>query len=132
MYGRYCYLRVPMGASLSSNVYQFKIDEVFQDIPQCKGIADYIVIFGYDDPDHDATLYNVLDRAHEVGMKFNLDKCVFKQDSISFYGVTLSADGVKPAPRKIAAIKDLPEPKTEQLLQSSWASSTTHQDSAQT
>ena len=33
MYGHYCYLRVPMGASLSSDVCQFKIDEVFQDIP---------------------------------------------------------------------------------------------------
>ena len=46
MYGCYCYPRVPMGASLSSDVYQFKIDEVFQDIPQCEGIADDIVIFG--------------------------------------------------------------------------------------
>ena len=26
MYGRYCYLRVPMGASLSSDVYQYKVD----------------------------------------------------------------------------------------------------------
>ena len=34
IYGCYCYLRVPMGASLSSDMYQFKIDEVFQDIPQ--------------------------------------------------------------------------------------------------
>ena len=49
MYGRYCYLRVPMGASLSSDVYQFKVDEIFQDIPQCEGIANDIVIFGYND-----------------------------------------------------------------------------------
>ena len=33
-------------------------------------------------------------------------------------GVTLSADGVKPDPRKIDAIKSLPEPRTESLLQS--------------
>ena len=105
-----------MGASLSSDVYQFKIDEIFEDISQCVGIADNIVIFGYDD--HDQTLYTVLDRACKVGMKFNPDKCVFKKDSISFYGVTLSADGVKPDPRKIDAIKNLPEPRTEALLQS--------------
>ena len=118
MYGCYCYLRVPMGASLSSDVYQFKVDEVFQDIPQCEGIADDIVIFGYWDDDHDTTLHSVLDRAHEVGMKLNPDKCAFKRDSISFYGVTLSADGVKPDPRQIQAVKNLPEPRTEQLLQS--------------
>ena len=90
MYGCYCYLRVPMGALLSSDVYQFKIDEVFQDIPQCDGIADDIVIFGYNDDDHDKTLHSVLDRAQEVGMKFNPDKCAFKRDSISFYGVMLA------------------------------------------
>ena len=72
----------------------------------------------YIDHDHDKTLYSVLDRAHEVGMKFNPYKCKFKKDSISFYGVTLSADGVKPDPRKIDAIKNLPEPRTESLLQS--------------
>ena len=76
------------------------------------------VIFGYDYHDHDKTLYTVLDRAHKVGMKFNPDKCAFKKDSISFYGVTISADGVKPDPRKIDAIKNLPERRTEALLQS--------------
>ena len=75
-----------MGASLSSDVYQFKIDKIFEDISQCVGIADDIVIFGYDDHDNDKTLYNVLDRACKVGMKFNPDKCEFKKDSISFYG----------------------------------------------
>ena len=114
----YCYLRVPMGASLSSDVYQDKVDEIFQDIPQCVGIADDIVIFGYGDIDHDHTLYNVLDRARDIGMHFNPDKCTFKQDSISFYGMTLSAEGVKPDPKKTEAIKNLPESKTEALLQS--------------
>ena len=28
MYGPYCYLRVPMGASLSSDVYQYKVDKM--------------------------------------------------------------------------------------------------------
>ena len=118
MYGRYSYLRVPMGASLSSDVYQFKIDEIFEDISQCVGIADDTVIVGYNDHDHNKTLYNVLDRACKVGMKFNPDKCTSKRYSISFYGVTISADGVKPDPRKIDAIKNLPEPRTEALLQS--------------
>ena len=118
MYGHYCYLRVPMGASLSSDVYQFKVDKIFEDIPQYVGIADDIVIFGYNDKDHDASLYSVLDRVRNVGMKFNPEKCAFKRSSISFYGVTLSTEGVKPDPRKIDAIKHLPEPRTEALLQS--------------
>ena len=61
MYRRYCYLRVPMGASLSSDIYQYKVDEIFEDIPQCVGIADDIVIFNYNDHDLDTTLYSVLE-----------------------------------------------------------------------
>ena len=78
MYRRYCYLRVPMGASLSSDVYQYKVDQIFEGILQSVGIADDIVIFGYNNHGHDTTLYSVLDRACDVGMKFNPDKCVFK------------------------------------------------------
>ena len=107
-----------MGASLSSDVYQYKVDEIFQDIPQCVGIPDDIVIFGYGDNDHDETLYSILDRARDVGMHFNPEKYIFKQDSISFYRVTLSSEGVRPNPKKIEPIKNLPEPKTEALLQS--------------
>ena len=51
-------------------------------------------------------------------MRFHPKKCIFKQDSISFYGVALSKDGVKPDPRKIEAIINLPEPRSEALLQS--------------
>ena len=92
-----------MGASLSLDIYQCKVDEIFQDIPQCVGIADDIVIFRYGDSDHDATLYSVLEPM--MLACFNPDKCFFKQDSISFYGVTLSSEGVKPDPRKKEAIK---------------------------
>ena len=67
-----------MGASLSSDVYQYKVDEIFQDIPQCVGIADDIVIFSYRDTDHDQILYDVLDQACDVGMRFNPEKYIFK------------------------------------------------------
>ena len=50
-------------------------------------------------------------------MWLNPDKCTYKQDSISFYSITLSAEGVRSDQRKIDAIKDLPEPKSEALLQ---------------
>ena len=78
-------------------------------------LVDDIIIFGYND--HDATLYFVLDRACDVCIRFNPDKCAFKQDSINFYRVTLNSEGFKPDPRKIEAIKNLPEPRSEALLQ---------------
>ena len=38
--------------------------------------------------------------------------------SIKFFGLILSRNGVSPDPSKIEALKKLPEPKDEKLLQS--------------
>ena len=80
-FGRYRYLRMPMGALLSSDVYQYKVDSHLEGIKNCMAIADDIIIFGYRDDgrDHDATVRQVLDKAKAVGMKFNPSKCQFRK-----------------------------------------------------
>ena len=57
-FGRYRYLRMPMGASLSSDVYQYKVDAHLEKIGNCMAIADDIIMFGYreDGKDHDETV----------------------------------------------------------------------------
>ena len=42
-FGRYHYLRMPMGASLSSDVYQYKVDAHLDKISNCMAIADDII-----------------------------------------------------------------------------------------
>ena len=55
-----------MGASLSSNVYQYKVDGHLEEIRQCVAIADGIIIYGYnaDGTDHDNSM-----RGHEQSKK---------------------------------------------------------------
>ena len=57
-YGRYCYLRMPSGASLSSDMYQYNVDVCLEAINQCVKIANDIIIYGYDESgvDHDKTV----------------------------------------------------------------------------
>ena len=57
-FGRYSYLRMPMGASVSSDVYQYKVDGHLDEIKLCVAITDDIIIYGYkiDGSDHDATV----------------------------------------------------------------------------
>ena len=45
-FGRYRYLRMPMGASLSSDVYQYKVDGHLEYIENCVAIMDDIIAFG--------------------------------------------------------------------------------------
>ena len=56
-FGRYHYLRMPMGASLSSDVYQYKVDAHLEKISNCMAIADDIIMYRYrnDGSDHDKT-----------------------------------------------------------------------------
>ena len=83
-------------------------------------IVDDIIIFGFrdDGKDHDSMVRQVLDKAKAVGMRFNPSKCQFRKMSVKFLGLVLLRNGVSPDPAKIQALKSLPEPKDEKLLQS--------------
>ena len=54
-FGRYWYIRLPFGAAPAGNMFQKKIDKLLSNIPKVFGIADYILIAGFDahGRDHD-------------------------------------------------------------------------------
>ena len=107
-----------MGASLSSDVYQYKVDGHLEDIQNCVAIADIIYGFKSDGSDHDKTVREVMEKAKKVGMRFNPTKCQFRYTEVKFFGLMLTRRGMVPDPAKIEALRQLPEPRTENLLQS--------------
>ena len=70
-----------MGTSLSSDVYQYKVDAHLDKISNCMAIADDIIMFGYreDGRDHDETVREVLEKVKAVDMRFNPSKCQFRK-----------------------------------------------------
>ena len=52
-------------------MFQCKIDKIFNDMPNIFGIADDILVIGYDNDgtDHDAMMCKVLQRCDEVILK---------------------------------------------------------------
>ena len=65
-------------------MFQRKIDELFQGLPTVFGIADNILIAGFDDleRDHDATIDKVLRICRKANLKVNKDNCLFRCTSI--------------------------------------------------
>ena len=61
-FGRYQYKCLPFRAVPVGNMFQCKINEIFKDMPNTFGIADDILVIGYnkDGKDHDEAVYNVL------------------------------------------------------------------------
>ena len=73
-------------------------------------IVDDFLIHGDDQRDIDQKLKQVLDRSREVGLKFNPKKLKLRVPEVSYVGHLFSADGLKPDPEKIRAIKEMSPP----------------------
>lgn len=61
-------------------------------------------------------LAEVLRALGTAGFTLNLDKCRFLQTSLEYLGRVISADGVRPSPRKISALIDAPVPTTSKQV----------------
>ena len=118
--GRYHYKCLPFGTAPAGNMFQRKINKSFNDIPNVFGIADVILVIGYnkDGADHDKAVYNVLSQCWDVNIKLNKDKCHLRCTSIPFFGEVVSRQGVQPHPQKVKALAKMPAPKTKEELQS--------------
>ena len=100
-------------------MFHRKIDEIFNDIPNVFGIADDILVIGYDKDgaDLDEAVYNVLRQCQDVNLKLNKDKCHFRCASIPFFCKVVPREGVQPDPLKVKALTEMLVPKNKRELQ---------------
>lgn len=77
------------------------MDQILEGLDGVVSIADDIAVCGKNEEEHDRNLVNLMERAAEAGMVFNSDKCMIKQNSISFFGNLYTQSGIKPDPAKI-------------------------------
>ena len=114
-FGRYQYKQLPFRAACAGDMFQWKIDEIFNDMLNVFGIADDILVIGCDKDgaDHDEAVYNVLRECQDVNLKLNKEKCHFRWTSIPFFGKVVSREGVQLDLQKIKALTEMPAPKTK-------------------
>ena len=91
-FGRYHYKCLMFGAAPGGNMFQRKINEIVNDIPNVFGIADDILVIGYDKDraDHNEAVYSVLEQCQDVNLKLNKDKCHLRCTLIPFFGKVVS------------------------------------------
>lgn len=115
-FGRYRYLVMPYGLSVSQDIFQMKIDETYDDCEGVVGIADDINVHSNGDAQHDVNLHAAMERTRMSNLSLNFKKIELKKSSIKFFGNIYTKDGVKPDPDKVAAIADLRPPETKSEL----------------
>ena len=118
-FGRYCFCRLPFGLSVSQDVFQLKMDQILGQCDGAVGISDDCSVYGNTEQEHDANVHQLMRVARENGLVLNSDahKCAVKQSSITFYGVIFSDKGVKPHPKKVEDVNNMPAPNSKKELQ---------------
>lgn len=110
--GRYKFLRMPFGISSAPEEFQRRLADSLQGLEGVCVVADDILIFGQDRSEHDKNLKQLLGRARDCGLKLNREKSKFLETELPYIGHILTTEGVKPDPRKISAILEMPAPTT--------------------
>ena len=97
---KYRYKRLPFGAASTGKMFQYKINEIFKNLPNVFAIADDILLLDYDidGKDHDNMLWQVLQICRQVNLKLNKDICHFRCTSVPFFGEVISRHGLQPNP----------------------------------
>jgi hypothetical protein len=109
-WGRYMYLRLPMGITSAPEIFQRAMEELFLGIQNVHTIFDDILAHTTTLTEHCKQLRSVLERARQNNLTFRLAKCRFAKSEVEYTGHILSSTGVKPSASKVKAIIDMPQP----------------------
>ena len=105
-FGRYRFKCLPFRVSVSQDIFQRKLDEVYKGIPNVTGIADDIIIAGSTQQEHDEAFMTMLEAARKNSVGLNSTKLQLKQKSVSFFGHTITAEGIPAIRRQTGGNKE--------------------------
>ena len=121
--GRFRWLRLPFGTSVSSEEFQKRLNQALDDLDGVLCVADDILVYGKGETneaamsDHHSKLRALLERCNQLGIKLNRDKSLFCRTEVEFLGHLITSEGLKPDPGKIDAILKMERPSSVQEIQ---------------
>ena len=105
-----------MGLKPSQGELNASIQPLFAHLPQVHVIRYDIVIAPVTVEEHLVVLDEVMQILSNACLTLNGVKCVFGQDEIAFWGMIVSADGVRSDPEKVKALENLATPTNKEEL----------------
>ncbi len=118
-WGKYEYLRLPMGLCNSPDIFQEKMSDLMTGLEFARAYIDDLLVVskgGFDT--HLDHLEQVLTRLAEAGLKINASKSSFCKDELVYLGYLINREGVRPTMKKVEAIRNIATPKTRKQLRS--------------
>ena len=115
-FGRYRWCRLPFGLSVSSEIFQKRVNQALAGLEGILDTVDDVLIYGVGDTeeqanaDHDQKLVKLLERCQSHGIALNPGKLKLRTKSVTFVGHMLTNERIKIDPDKAKAIRDMPKP----------------------
>ena len=116
-FGLFKYRRLPMGLSVSPDIFQERMAKLFADVPYIKVYLDNLLIFSngtYED--HLAKVKLALDRLKSKNLAVNALKSFWAVEEVDYLGFRLTKNGVEPQAKKVSAIMNMERPKNKREL----------------
>jgi len=118
-WGKYEYLRLPMGLCNSPDIFQEKMSELMFGLEFARAYIDDLLVVSKDSfESHLEHLEEVFTRLAGAGLKVNATKSHFCQDELEYLGYLINRKGVRPTMKKVEAIMNIATPKTRKQLRS--------------
>ena len=109
-WGRYQFLRSPMGLSSTGDEYCRRGDIAIAGLRNVEKVMDDMIVFDDNFEQRVERVRALLLRCREHSITLNADKFVFAENEVNFVGFTISADGITTDPNKLRAIAEFPTP----------------------
>ena len=112
--GQYEWLVLPMGLANAPATFQRVMNQLLR--PYIGKFVlvylDDLIVWSRSPEEHKTHLRLVLDKLKSADLRLKLSKCRFNQAELNYLGFVVGRDGIKPDPKKVAAVQDWPAPRT--------------------
>ena len=110
----YEFNQVPFGLCNAPATFSHLMERVLAGLhwETCLFYLDDITVFSSSWEEHLARLRQVFERLRHANLKLGAEKCTFAEKEVSYLGHRVTAEGLWPDSALLAAIRDIPPPKT--------------------
>ncbi|XP_055542937.1 uncharacterized protein K02A2.6-like [Wyeomyia smithii] len=116
--GLFEFNRLPPGVKSAPGTFQKIVDAMVADLEGVETYLDDVLVHGKNDKEHRDRLLKLLERIQEWGFTLRIEKCSFFMPEIHYLGFIVNHQGIRPDPKKTAAICNMPPPHDVSTLRS--------------
>ena len=116
-WGKYEYLRLPMGLCNSPDIFQEKMSGLMEGLEFARAYLDDLLLISkgtFDD--HLDKLEQAFTRLSAAGLKINASKSLFCKAELEYLGYRITRTGIRPVTKKVEAIQKLKPPTKRKEL----------------